>query len=328
MDRASDLRLPFDFPKIVDDLLTVGLVVVDRRFTVVMWNRFMELNSSMRAEAVLGKNLFDAFPELNRNWLEKKIKSCLILKAASFSSWQQRPYVFRFKVSSLDAGAADYMHQDASIFPVYDHAGVVQGACIAIQDATAIAEAKHQLDRTLDQALDLEETSQRDSLTGLYNRKFFDEQVTQEILSSRRYGWPLALAMIDIDHFKSVNDRFGHGGGDAVLRSLSTQLKAMLRASDTLCRYGGEEFALILPHINLDSASILLERVRKAVEGLRVALPDGNEVSVTMSIGLAPLQDGLTAGQLVNRADTLLYVSKNAGRNRLTCCTEPAASVD
>jgi diguanylate cyclase (GGDEF)-like protein len=324
MDRVLDTRLPFDFPRIIDDLLTVGLVVVDRRFTVVMWNRFMELNSSMRAEAVLGKNLFDAFPELNRNWLEKKIRSCLVLKTASFSSWQQRPYLFRFKVSSMDAGEADFMHQDASIFPVYDHEDVVQGACITIQDVTAIAEAKLLLDRTMDQALDLEETSQRDGLTGLYNRKFFDEQITQEILSSRRYGWPLAMAMIDIDHFKSVNDRFGHGGGDAVLRSLSTQLRAMLRASDTLCRYGGEEFSLILPHINQDSATVLLERLRKAVEGMVVELPDGKQVTVTMSVGLATLQDGMTPGQLVSNADKALYASKHAGRNRVTSYTEVA----
>lgn len=323
MDKATDIRLPFDFPRIVDDLLTVGLVVVDRRFTVVMWNRFMELNSSVRAESVLGKNLFDAFPELNRNWLEKKIKSCLVLKTASFSSWQQRPYLFRFKVSALDSGEAEFMHQDASIFPVYDHEGVVQGACLAIQDVSALAEAKRLLDRTMDQALDLEESSQRDSLTGLYNRKFFDEQITQEILSARRYGWPLALAMIDIDHFKGVNDQYGHAGGDAVLRSLAAQLRGMLRASDTLCRYGGEEFALILPHINLESAGVLLERLRKAVETLVVELPEGERVSVTMSVGLAPLLDGVSPGQLVSRADASLYASKHGGRNRMTCFTEP-----
>jgi len=112
MDRASDLLLPFDFPRIVDDMLTVGVVVVDRRFTVVVWNRFMELNSNVRADSVLGKNLFDSFPELNRNWLEKKIKSCLILKTASFSSWKQRPYVFRFKASSLESGEADAHEND------------------------------------------------------------------------------------------------------------------------------------------------------------------------------------------------------------------------
>jgi diguanylate cyclase (GGDEF)-like protein len=231
--------------------------------------------------------------------------------------------VFRFKVAAMDSGESDYMHQDASIFPVYDHEGVVQGACIAIQDVTAIAEAKILLDRTMDQALDLEETSQRDGLTGLYNRKFFDEQITQEILSSRRYVWPLALAMIDIDHFKSVNDTFGHDGGDAVLREISTKLRGMLRGSDTLCRYGGEEFALILPHISQENAPVLLERLRKAVEGMHVTLEDGRQVNVTMSVGLANLQDGMTPGQLLGNADKSLYAAKRAGRNCIVSYTEP-----
>jgi len=328
MDRASDLLLPFDFPRIVDDLLTVGVVVVDRRFTVVVWNRFMELNSNVRADSVLGKNLFDSFPELNRNWLEKKIKSCLILKTASFSSWKQRPYVFRFKASSLESGEAEFMHQDTSISPVYDHDGVVQGACITIHDASALAEAKRVLDHTMDQALDLEESSQRDSLTGLYNRRFFDEQITQEILSSRRYNWPFSLAMIDVDHFKSVNDKHGHTGGDEVLRALAAQLRGMLRASDTLCRYGGEEFALMLPHISLESAAVLLERLRKAAEGMRVQLLDGQQVEITISIGVTQLRDGVTPGQLVSHADKSLYDSKRAGRNCITCYVEPPPAGD
>ncbi len=165
-------NIPVDFPNIVANLLTLGVIVVDRRFSVVLWNRFMELNSGFRAEDVLGKNLFEVFPELNRNWLEKKIRSCLILKTASFSSWKQRPYLFRFKASQVLSGESDFMYQDASIFPVYDESEVVQGACITIHDTTELAEAMRLLDRTMDQALDLEELNQRDSLTGLFNRKY------------------------------------------------------------------------------------------------------------------------------------------------------------
>ena len=316
---GADMRLPFDFAKVVDDLPTVGLVVVDRRFTVVMWNRFMELNSGVRAEAVLGKNLFDAFPELNRNWLEKKIRSCLVLKSASFSSWQQRPYLFRFRVNSAMTGEAEFMHQDASICPVYDHSGVVQGASITVQDVSALAEAKSLLDRTMDQALDLEESNRRDDLTGLYNRRFFDEQITQEILTARRYSWPLALAVLDIDHFKRINDTYGHPGGDVVLRSLASQLKGMMRGSDTLCRYGGEEFALILPHITSDNAAMLLERLRKAIEITVIEVDTHHRVSVTVSVGIAQLRDNITPGELLVQADQSLYASKHAGRNCITC---------
>jgi len=317
MDNQQSIAI--DYPDIIGNLLTVGIVMVDRRFTVVLWNRFMELNSQIRAEEVLGKDIFDAFPELNRNWLEKKVKSCMILKTPSFSSWRQRPYLFRFKASPALASPAEFMYQDLSIFPIRNSEGVVQGACIAIHDATELAESSRLLEQAMDQAVDLEESSQRDGLTGLYNRKFFDEQITQEILRARRYGWLLALAMIDVDHFKSINDNHGHPVGDAVLRTLAARLQGMLRTSDTLCRYGGEEFALILPHISQENSRFLLDRLRKAVEGLDVELEDGTSVRVTVSVGIAQLEDGMTAGEMVRRADETLYVSKQAGRNRVTC---------
>lgn len=308
-----------DFPDIIGNLLTVGLVMVDRRFSIVLWNRFMELNSNVRAEEVLGKDIFDAFPELNRNWLEKKIKSCMILKTPSFSSWRQRPYLFRFRAAPTLAGDAEFMYQDVSIFPIRNHDGVVQGACIAIHDTTELAKISQLLEQAMDQAVDLEESSQRDGLTGLYNRKFFDEQVTQEILRARRYGWLLALAMIDVDHFKAINDTHGHPGGDVVLRALAGRLQGMLRTSDTLCRYGGEEFALILPHISQDNSRFLLERLRKAIEGMVVELDDGSTIQVSVSVGIAQLEDGMNGGEMVRQADEALYASKQAGRNRVTC---------
>ncbi|MDL2355105.1 MAG: diguanylate cyclase [Pseudomonadota bacterium] len=317
--RLSDF---VDFENVVANLSTFGIVVIDRRFNVVLWNRFMELNSNVRAENVLGKNLFDAFPELNRNWLEKKIRSCMILKAASFSSWEQRPYLFRFNASAVAAGEAEFMYQDASIFPVHDHKGEVQGVCIAVHDATRLVEVTGMLERTMDQALDLEESNRRDGLTGVFNRKFFDEQITQEIVNARRYNWPLTLAMIDVDHFKSINDTYGHSSGDEVLRRLAERLKSMVRSSDTLFRYGGEEFALILPHIALENASFLLNRLRKAIETMVVELEPAIQVSMTVSIGVAQLEDGLAPGQLVSRADEALYSSKRAGRNRVTCYVE------
>ena len=317
MPHSGALHMEFDFARVMDDLMPLGTVVVDRRFSIVVWSRFMELHSGVRAESLAGKNLFDAFPELNRNWLEKKIKSSLVLKTTSYSSWQQRPYLFRFKSANAGVRDTDFMHQDASIFPVYGHDGLVQGACIAIQDVSALAEAKDLLDDTMEHALILEESSQRDGLTSLYNRRFFDEQITRDILNARRYGWSMMLAMIDVDHFKRINDTYGHPVGDQVLRSLAQRLGGMLRSSDTLSRYGGEEFALIFSNLDLSAASGLLERLRAAIENMRVDLADGSHINVTISIGAAALQEGLTPGQLVIRADEALYQAKNEGRNRV-----------
>ena len=307
-----------DFPDVIASLLTIGIVMVDRRFTIVLWNRFMEMNSNISAAEVLGKNLFDTFPEINRNWLERKIKSCMILRTASFSSWRQRPYLFRFKPSPALACEAEFMYQDVSIFPIRDRGNMLQGVCIAIHDATELAQHVRMLEQAMDQAVELEESSQRDGLTGLYNRKFFDEQITQEMVRARRYGWPLSVAMLDIDHFKVVNDTYGHATGDVVLRTLARHLLAMLRASDTLCRYGGEEFTLILPHLSQENSRYLLDRLRKAIEDNPVELDDGTTVAVTVSIGIAELQAGQSAGELVRCADEALYSSKNSGRNRVT----------
>ena len=313
-----------DYPDIIGSLSTVGIVMVDRRFTIVLWNRFMELNSNVRAEELLGKDIFEAFPELNRDWLEKKVKSCMILKTPSYSSWRQRPYLLRFKAAATTVGNPEYMYQDVSIFPVRDGDGVVQGACLAIHDMTELAESTRLLEQAVDQAVVLEESNQRDSLTGLYNRRFFDEQITQEILRARRYGWPLALAMIDIDHFKKVNDQLGHPVGDAVLRGLARHIQGMLRASDTLCRYGGEEFALVLPHIGAENSRFLLDRLRKSIEELVVEMGDGARVMVTVSVGIAQLEAGLVPGEMMRRADEALYESKLTGRNRVTCWKQMA----
>jgi diguanylate cyclase (GGDEF)-like protein len=308
-----------DFPDIVANMTSVGIMAVDRRFTVILWNRFMELHSNLRAETVLGKSLFDIFPELNRNWLEKKIKSCMLLKNTSFTSWRQRPYFVHFRAPTSYPSELGFMYQDSSIFPIRDRQGQVLGACIAIHDMTEVAETTRLLEQATDQAVIFEESSQRDGLTGMYNRKFFDEQITQEIGRSRRHGWPLGLAMLDIDHFKAVNDTYGHDSGDAVLRAVSARLQGMLRASDTFCRYGGEEFALILPHITLDNAQGLMERLRKAVEAIGVELEDGREVKVTISVGIAQLSSGQTPGELIKLADQALYSAKQAGRNRVIC---------
>ncbi len=128
----------------------------------------------------------------------------------------------------------------------------------------------------------------------------------------------MTLAFLDIDHFKSVNDGHGHPAGDAVLRTLATRLQGMLRTSDSLCRFGGEEFALILPHVGIDASRMLLDRLRTAIESMAVETDAGVKLSVTISVGIAALEGDITPGQLVARADQALYASKKAGRNCVT----------
>jgi two-component system cell cycle response regulator len=160
--------------------------------------------------------------------------------------------------------------------------------------------------------------SVRDSLTGLFNHRYTMELLGREMDRGERYPQPLSLLMIDIDHFKLVNDSFGHLAGDAVLREVTRVIATGLRSVDSLGRYGGEEFAAILPHTAIDQARVIAERVRFNVEQAAFTV-QGRQVPVTVSIGVAshPAAGVATAAELVRAADQALYEAKQAGRNRV-----------
>jgi two-component system cell cycle response regulator len=163
-----------------------------------------------------------------------------------------------------------------------------------------------------------------DSLTGVYNRRYVDRRLLEEIARARRQAYRISVMYIDIDHFKHVNDSVGHQGGDEVLREVAARIKAELRLSDALARFGGEEFVVLLIDAELESATMVAERIRASMAGARFALSSGVSLAVTVSIGVATLEDfdrghaieGV-AKDLVANADSALYRAKEAGRNRV-----------
>jgi len=159
----------------------------------------------------------------------------------------------------------------------------------------------------------------RDQLTGLFNRRFIDETLKIELARAARQDEPYSVAMIDVDHFKRFNDTYGHEAGDLVLSALGTHFSRHMRASDVACRYGGEEFLLLLPSTTGEVAVQVLEKLRHAVEALAVRIDATRQVSVTISCGIAtyPVQ-GEDGESLIRNADSALYESKRAGRNRVT----------
>lgn len=169
----------------------------------------------------------------------------------------------------------------------------------------------------------LDKLSRVDGLTGLHNRRHIDEQLRKEVSTARRHGQPLAVLMLDIDHFKNVNDREGHPAGDRVLQEFAARLLAVTRDGDVVGRWGGEEFIIIAPQTNVDQASILGERVRAAIADRPVDLGD-RCLSITVSIGCA-VGPG-TPAELVAQADAALYRSKTEGRDRVTAASVPAIS--
>lgn len=165
--------------------------------------------------------------------------------------------------------------------------------------------------------LRLQEQVIRDPLTGLYNRRYLDETLERELARARRDGYPITLAMIDLDHFKLVNDTYGHKAGDEVLKDLGALLEAQAREGDIPCRYGGEEFVLVFPRMTLDVARQRAEQWREAFAGRKTRHGE-LEIAVTMSVGLASYPEhGATAEALVECADQALYRAKAAGRNRV-----------
>ena len=171
-----------------------------------------------------------------------------------------------------------------------------------------------------------------DSLTGVYNRRYIDRRLLEEIARARRQSYPISFMYIDIDHFKRVNDTVGHGGGDEVLREVATRIKNELRASDALARFGGEEFVVLLIDANLESAAFVAERIRSSVASTMIALSPELQLSVTVSIGVACLNPGDAEGDpltvartWIAQADTLLYAAKESGRNRVVSFPPAAA---
>ncbi|HEY6723242.1 MAG TPA: diguanylate cyclase [Polyangiaceae bacterium] len=155
-----------------------------------------------------------------------------------------------------------------------------------------------------------------DPLTGLRNRRAFLEQINVEIARASRYGTTLSFLLLDVDHFKSINDHHGHAGGDSVLSSLGKVLGQQLRTPDLPARWGGEEFVVALTNTDLGGACIAAERIRAAVEEMLVE-HDGARVPVTVSVGVATLRRGESLDALIDRADHAMYAAKCAGRNRV-----------
>ena len=169
----------------------------------------------------------------------------------------------------------------------------------------------------------LKEQTIRDSLTGCFNRRYLDETLERELWRSRRESYPLALVILDLDHFKEINDTYGHLAGDEVLRTVAKTLQDDTRHEDVLCRYGGEEFVVLMPHMPLSVAADRAEHWRQRIAELRISF-GGAELRVTASLGVAGYPDhGRTPDELTQFADLALYMAKNEGRNRVMVYTPP-----
>jgi diguanylate cyclase (GGDEF)-like protein len=164
----------------------------------------------------------------------------------------------------------------------------------------------------------------RDGLTGLYNYRHFWELLAHEVEQSRRYHTSLSLLFLDLDNFKVINDTLGHAQGDVVLKTLADYLREALRHADVICRYGGEEFVVLLPKTTVEQGMKLAERLRRRISEIIIPLPE-HDLQFTVSIGVAGLLPGMVGEDLVAAADAAMYRAKQAGKNQV-CGPEKGAA--
>ena len=292
----------------------VGLVVLDLDFRVQAWNGFMENHSGITPGQIRDKILFDVFPDIPDSWLKRKVDSVVTLNTRAFTSWEQRPYLFRFRNSRPITGVEKYMYQNLTISPLANARGEVDRVCLLIYDVTEFASGKRALERANEQLAKLSKT---DRLTGLLNRGTWENLVDVEFGRYRRYGSPVSLVMFDIDHFKKVNDTHGHLAGDDVIRHTAKITLDSIRQTDSAGRYGGEEFGLILPETDGDGAAIICDRIRMAIEE-SVVKTTVADIQYTVSVGIAELDSQPeNYMQWLQHADEALYEAKEGGRNRV-----------
>lgn len=308
---VSEVHWLMDMFQTVD----VGLVVLNCDYRIQVWNGFMENHSGLTPRQVRDRYLFDLFSEIDEDWLRRKCDPVILLKNRAFTIWEQRPYIFKFRNYRPITGSAEYMYQNSTIFPLSDARGQVTHLCFIIYDVTDVAVSRIELESMNGR---LKQLTKTDFLTQLFNRGHWEENLIQEFKRLQRYSHASTLLMCDIDHFKRINDTYGHAAGDVVIQAIADAVRQNLRSTDIAGRYGGEEYAVLLVDTALDDAAVLAERLRQSVEALAINYNEHN-IKVTLSLGIAQYSSDMTGHrQWIEASDKALYRSKANGRNQVT----------
>lgn len=295
--------------------IDVGLVVIDLEMNVKVWNGFMENHSGLLTKHVVDRKLDELFSDIPKDWLQKKLDTIYVLKNKAFTTWEQRPYLFKFKSYRPITSTAEFMYQNVTFLPLTDITQQVTQVCMIIYDVTDVALNKKM---ALEANLKLEHLSHTDTLTQLHNQSYWRECCSQEYKRHTRTQQPTSLIMLDIDHFKKVNDSYGHPFGDKVIKAVADCIRNNIRGTDFAGRYGGEEFTVILVDTELESAKIVAERIRTSIEALELKY-QGKIVKITSSFGIAHITENIPDYQAwIETVDLGLYIAKDTGRNKIS----------
>jgi len=303
------------------DMLSVGIIVLNRDLEIVLWNRWMEEHSKIDRAQALGKVITGFFPDLETKRFSWKVKAVFKLGHYSFFTQEHYQYLFHFPNQQLIQAGAREMQQNCILSPLKDKEGMVEYVLVSVYDVTDAIVYQQQL---IEAKKLYERLSVMDELTAVHNRRHLWQRLQEEFARYFRNGQPLSFLLLDIDHFKCINDHYGHLAGDYVLKELCSIIPSILRTYDIVGRYGGEEFGVILPNTNLSSSLMVAERMRSQVEKYSFVFQQ-QRLPVTISIGLAEVNpDTPDIEKLIHHADEALYQAKESGRNRV-CFHEYAA---
>lgn len=323
---SKELESPTDPSLLVQvfDRIALPTFVIDTNHTILHWNTAIEALTGLKREDMIGTS--DQWKPFYRS--PRPCLADLIIDGGHDADIQHY-YQDKFRQSELipdayeaedffpECGAAgEWLHFTAT--SLIDSSGNVVGAIETLNNISARKKAEFEL---LERERIYREMSITDALTGLNNSRCFYEKLDQALESSRRYNHCFTLCFLDLDDFKRVNDTYGHMVGDRVLETFGSLIKAGLRSTDSAFRYGGEEFAILLPSTNIDGAIKLADRIRANLRNHNVPTDSDSTVSVTACVGITAFRADDEPRTVLARADNALYAAKRSGKD--CTCVEP-----
>jgi diguanylate cyclase (GGDEF)-like protein len=323
---APDLTVNWS---VLSDALALGLILLDHEGRVLHWNAWVSRYSGVGLEQAQGQRLEEIFPGALaapfRNAVANALRHRLPIVLSNVLHHAPLPLFARPE----HRDAQQRMPQSVTITPVVQP-GAPPMCLLQVTDTSVLAKRERVLQLRSDR---LSREALVDGLTGVYNRKYFDDMLRAELERAQRNKIPVALVLFDVDSFKAYNDTYGHPAGDRVLMAIARAAGEQInRATDVLARYGGEEFVAVLPASDKIGAQVIAEKLRHAVEALGIAhAASGVASHVTISLGVAchdPRQGTASPQDLLELADRALYVAKRNGRNQVRWAASGGAPLE
>ncbi len=311
-----------DYCTIVFDSLENGTLIVDEECIVQSWNKWLEINTGIMSELIIGKNLEEFYPEIDYKGFQRKIRTTLRLNTPTFYDASLSNRFITIPRNKITTSLLTTMQLQVTISPYMVE---MKRVMVSIHDISDLHELKITLQQKMAEIVHLnsiltqdrkriEILSVTDPLTKLYNRQKFND-VFEMMLLRRHWNEKnsFGLIIVDIDDFKKVNDIYGHQRGDKTLITVANTLSATTRMGDILARWGGEEFVVLVPDVDKEKILFVAEKLRSAVENINIS-----EVgSITVSLGVSLFTENDIEETMMHRADVALYKAKNNGRNRV-----------